>query len=180
MLRLRKVSQSYLTFFNNRLSGFVQGVNRFTALADDSDRVPNLQGKSYATFKLSHSEWEKMELMRDVLRVILFYQMFKPVLIICFMQEPADAQQSFSSNTQSTVSRTLPVLECLRDTWESMAATEKYESVAPSISAGLANIHKWYGKTDDTDVYFVNLGKLSFNTFLTKSLTCHNKCLIPI
>lgn len=49
---------------------FLQGVNRFTALADDSEKVPDLQGKTYAAFKLSHSEWEKMELMRDVLQVI--------------------------------------------------------------------------------------------------------------
>lgn len=44
-----------------------------------------------------------------------------------------------------------------------MAASEKFESMAPSITAGLANIYKWYGKTDDTDVYFINLGEFAFN-----------------
>lgn len=28
-----------------------------------------------------------------------------------------------------------------------------------SINVGLENLEKWYGKTDDTDVYFVCLGK---------------------
>jgi hypothetical protein len=46
-----------------------KGVNRFIQLADDSDEVPNLQGKTYGVFKLSAAEWTKLELMRDVLQV---------------------------------------------------------------------------------------------------------------
>ncbi|KAG2745541.1 hypothetical protein P692DRAFT_201719975, partial [Suillus brevipes Sb2] len=45
-----------------------QGVNRFIQLADDSDEVPNLQGKSYRAFKLSAEEWKKLELIHDVLQ----------------------------------------------------------------------------------------------------------------
>ncbi|KAG1747879.1 uncharacterized protein EDB91DRAFT_1263073 [Suillus paluster] len=56
-----------------------KGVNRFIQLADDSDEVQNLQGKSYGAFKLSAEEWKKLELMHDML------------------QEPANAQQSFSA-----------------------------------------------------------------------------------
>ncbi|KAG2741172.1 hypothetical protein P692DRAFT_20677048, partial [Suillus brevipes Sb2] len=44
-------------------------VNRFTQLADDSDEVPNLQGKTYSAFKLTQQEWSKLELIRDVLQV---------------------------------------------------------------------------------------------------------------
>jgi hypothetical protein len=41
-----------------------------------------------------------------------------------------------------------------------MAATEKFEDMRDSINAGLDNLEKWYGKTDDTDVYFICLGEL--------------------
>lgn len=41
-----------------------QGINRFTLTADDSDEVPDLQGaKTYAGFKLSSVEWDKIELI---------------------------------------------------------------------------------------------------------------------
>ncbi|KAG1875359.1 hypothetical protein C8R48DRAFT_592907, partial [Suillus tomentosus] len=73
-------------------------VNRFIQLADDSDEVPKLHGKSYSDFKLSGHEWSKLELMRDILQ---------------------------------------------------------FNGVANAIHLGLENIHKWYHKTDDTDMYFV-------------------------
>lgn len=75
-----------------------QGVSRFVQLAYDSDEVPNLRGKSYATFKISPQEWGKMELMREVL------------------QEPANAQQTFSATREPTVWRTIPVFEYLQET----------------------------------------------------------------
>ncbi|KAG2336033.1 hypothetical protein BDR05DRAFT_897307, partial [Suillus weaverae] len=43
-------------------------VNRFIQLADDSDEVPKLHGKSYSDFKLSGQEWSKLKLMQDVLQ----------------------------------------------------------------------------------------------------------------
>ncbi|KAG2749565.1 hypothetical protein P692DRAFT_20731536, partial [Suillus brevipes Sb2] len=46
----------------------LQGINRFTQLADDSEEVPNLQGKTYSAFKLTQHEWLKLELIRDVLQ----------------------------------------------------------------------------------------------------------------
>ncbi|KAG2343535.1 hypothetical protein BDR05DRAFT_884438, partial [Suillus weaverae] len=48
---------------------WVRTLNRFTQLADDSDEVPNLQGKTYSAFKLTQQEWSKLELIRDVLQV---------------------------------------------------------------------------------------------------------------
>lgn len=75
MLCLRRVSTIVVLFVmlgTNMLA--TQGINRFTALADESEEVPDLQGKDYATFKLSPAEWHKMELMKDVLQVrILFF-----------------------------------------------------------------------------------------------------------
>ncbi|KAJ7022699.1 hypothetical protein C8F04DRAFT_1310168 [Mycena alexandri] len=71
--------------------------------------------------------------------------------------EPANIQQSFSSAKHPTVWRTLPLLEALAETWANMAATEKFAPMRDSINAGLENLEKWYGKTDDTNVYFVCL-----------------------
>ena len=39
-----------------------------------------------------------------------------------------------------------------------MATSPKYADLSDSITSGLANIRKWYGKTDDKDAYFVCLG----------------------
>ncbi|KAF8148227.1 hypothetical protein B0H34DRAFT_267201 [Crassisporium funariophilum] len=52
----------YLTLDN-------QGVVHFSQLADDSDEVPNLKGKSYSDFRLQKSDWARMQLMHDVLQV---------------------------------------------------------------------------------------------------------------
>ena len=46
-----------------------QAVNRFTRDADDSPDVPKLVGRYYADFRLTKSDWEKMGLMHEVLRV---------------------------------------------------------------------------------------------------------------
>ena len=43
-----------------------------------------------------------------------------------------------------------------------MAASPKYVDLSDSIMSGLENIRKWYGKTDDTDAYFVCLGSQIF------------------
>lgn len=56
------------------LTIFYQGINKFVLLADASDEVPNLatrnkKSRSYADFMLSRAEWEKIELMREVLEV---------------------------------------------------------------------------------------------------------------
>ncbi|KAK7036845.1 hypothetical protein R3P38DRAFT_2770914 [Favolaschia claudopus] len=56
-----------------------------------------------------------------------------------------------------TVWRTLPLLEAMAETWRNMADTERFADMRESILAGLDNLEKWYGKTDDTDVYFICL-----------------------
>ncbi|KAG2738997.1 hypothetical protein P692DRAFT_20756762 [Suillus brevipes Sb2] len=81
-----------------------KGVNRFIQLADDSDEVPNLQGKTYGVFKLSAAEWTKLELMCDVLQVY-----------------------------------------------------SKFNDFSNAIQSGLDNLHKWYHKIDEIDIYFICL-----------------------
>jgi hypothetical protein len=74
-------------------------------------------------------------------------------------QEPANAQQSFSTTRHPAAYRTIPILEFLQETWESMACTPKFVEIAGAIRRGLKNLMKWYRKVDDTDAYFICLGK---------------------
>ncbi|KAG2073701.1 hypothetical protein BDR04DRAFT_1116063 [Suillus decipiens] len=62
-----------------------KGINRFIHFVDNSNKVSDLQDKSYGIFKLSTEEWTTLKLMDDV------------------FQEPADAQQSFSATCKPTV-----------------------------------------------------------------------------
>jgi len=70
MLLLQKVC--ILNLFINMLSKFMpywQGINLFVELADDSEDIPDLTGKSYADLRLDKKDWEKIKLMHDVLQV---------------------------------------------------------------------------------------------------------------
>lgn len=41
-----------------------------------------------------------------------------------------------------------------------MAATPKFSPVQDAIKMGLEKLKKWYRSTDDTDAYFICLGKI--------------------
>ncbi|KAJ7889429.1 hypothetical protein B0H13DRAFT_1888051 [Mycena leptocephala] len=45
-----------------------KAVNQFALTADESDKVPELQGKNYVDFKLSKAEWSKIGKMHEVLQ----------------------------------------------------------------------------------------------------------------
>jgi hypothetical protein len=62
-----------------------------------------------------------------------------------------------------TLSRTIPVLEFLQETWENMANHDRFIEIATGIEAGLENLGKWYRKTDDTNAYFISLGVFIFS-----------------
>jgi len=40
-----------------------------------------------------------------------------------------------------------------------MADNSTFEELTDAIHSGLANIEKWYHKTNDTNVYFICLGQ---------------------
>ena len=42
-----------------------------------------------------------------------------------------------------------------------MAKHSRFYEISDAIHAGLGNLEKWYRKTDDTDAYFICLGKFS-------------------
>lgn len=49
----------------------------------------------------------------------------------------------------------LPILETLQTSWEQMLADPQFAPVHAGLEHGLANLRKWYKKTDETDIYFV-------------------------
>ena len=76
------------------------------------------------------------------------------------------AQQTFSSHSHPTVWHTILVLEFLQEQWGNIAASPKYADLSNSITLGLGNIRKWYGKTNDMDAYFLCLGNQNFALFV--------------
>ena len=151
LLKWIRTRWASLFHFLDRILKLQEGVNRFTLLADSSSAVPNLKGKSYSNFKLDDKEWKRIALIHEVL------------------QEPANAQQSFSLSTSPTVWHIIPTLKFLQDRWESMACISKFAIMSDAIKLGLENLQKWYRKTDDTEVYFICLGE-SPPTLLAKTL----------
>jgi len=51
-----------------------------------------------------------------------------------------------------------------------MANLPKFAEVKDSIYKGLGNLNKWYGKINDTDAYFICLGKSSLHTPIFRPL----------
>jgi hypothetical protein len=96
-------------------------------------------------------------------------------------QEPANAQQTFSSSRDLTVWCTIPVLEFMQEAWENMAKHEKFDEVSGAIEVGLENLRKWYRKVDDTNAYFICLGELMLShlSHLSNSSSFSIKHLIP-
>lgn len=143
----------------------MQAVTRFTQLADESDDVPTLRKKRYMDFRLLKTEWDQLKLMHEVLQVRdCCHNCIESLLtsrLTNQMQEPSTAQQQFSLSKEPTVSRTIPVLEFLQQSWGNMATVTKFHEVEDSLHAGLKNLEKWYRKTNDTNVYFICLGTLS-------------------
>src|ERR1700678_1722753 len=86
---------------------------------------------------------------------ICFYNIF-----IYFMQEPASANQTFSSSKEPSAFRTIPVLEYLQESWGNMANHPKFAEVKEPLRKGIENLEKWYHKVNDTDTYFICLGTL--------------------
>jgi hypothetical protein len=124
----------------NRLLDVRPACNKFTVLADDDDRVPNLKPpKTYAMFKLTEGEWRLLELIREGLK------------------GPALSCQTFSHSNRPTAFRAFPIIESMQQRWELMARDPRYAQIVPGLEAGLHNLRKWYRALDDSSVYFICL-----------------------
>ena len=51
------------------------------------------------------------------------------------------------------------MLEFLSQSWEDLGDDLEYETLAAPLQAGLANLGKWYWRTDKSDAYFITMGK---------------------
>ena len=56
---------------------------------------------------------------------------------------------------------TIPILEYLQENWRNTAKHSRFYKISNAIYMGLGNLEKWYRKTDNTDAYFICLGKFS-------------------
>lgn len=92
-------------------------------------------------------------------------------------KEPSEAHQSFSSSQDPTVWRTIPVLEYLQENWGNMAKHSRFSEISHAIRSGLENLGKWYRKTNDTDAYFICLGKVFRSS---QSLKQHRLTDLPL
>jgi hypothetical protein len=54
------------------------------------------------------------------------------------------------------------LLEKLQSTWEHLSVKPEYDPVKDALEASLKNMEKWYRKTDDTSIYFVCHGIVSY------------------
>jgi hypothetical protein len=126
-------------------------------------------------FRLSVHKWTELELIREVLQVSCFSLLvpstIMPMCCTPHTKELADAQQSFSATCEPTIWRTIPVLKCLQDTLQNMANTSKFAHFSTAIEAGVTNLHKWYSKTDDIDVYFICLGMYLISILMPLNVT---------
>jgi hypothetical protein len=124
----------------NRMFDVRAACHKFTLLADDDSRVPNLKPpKSYAMFKLTEGEWRLLDLIRDALR------------------GPSFSCQTFSHSTRPTVYRAFPAIESMQQRWENMVKNPDYAPIVPALQAGLENLCKWYRSLDDSSIYFICL-----------------------
>lgn len=58
---------------NVKLRICLKGVDQFALLADASEKVPNLpKNRGYADFQLTKRDWDRLEVLRDVLRVRIY------------------------------------------------------------------------------------------------------------
>jgi len=55
--------------------------------------------------------------------------------------------------------KTLPILECLQENWETLAKQKEFAPVKSAIGKGLEKLNKWYMTIDESDTYFICLGE---------------------
>ena len=120
------ISRALISAFQSRLRVLTiifQALNRFTLLADTSEDVPRLTKRKYSDFNLSTEEWDLLKLVKDVLKVyFLCISLIVPAYIL--EKEPALTQQEFSSETEPTLWKMIPILECIKDKWTEMSVDE--------------------------------------------------------
>lgn len=78
------------------------------------------------------------------------------------MQIPASVHSDLAAEKVPTAQNVYPHLERLQSEWEERLDDPKYKPVHHALEAGLKNMLKWYRAVDDTSIYFVAHGRISF------------------
>ena len=117
--------------------------------------------RGYANFQLTKKDWDRLEVVHNVLRVHIVSSIYGIIKPNTLHIEPSDVQQTFLSEHAPTVWRIIPSLEFLIKRWETMATQPQYREVKNAIMEGVRSFQKWYRKVDDTSAaYFICLGRI--------------------
>lgn len=74
-------------------------------------------------------------------------------------KEPRRAQSTFSSETEPTLWKAIPILECIRASWNIFAKADKFKALHSAILKGLEKLEKWYSDVKHSDAYLTSLSK---------------------
>ena len=73
-------------------------------------------------------------------------------------QEPRSAQADFSSETEPTLWKAIPVLECMLNRWQVLSEATKFTLLQHAILKGIEKLEKWYLNIKETETYFTCIG----------------------
>jgi hypothetical protein len=100
--------------------------------------VPDLsKNRCYADFQLSKKEWDKLEVLCKVLRVFTIRHSPFVAFVTDYMQEPANIQQTFSSEHSPTIWQIIPSLKFLIKCWETMVVQPRFHEIGEAITEAL-------------------------------------------
>jgi len=78
--------------------------------------------------------------------------------ILIYFKEPRNAQSTFSSETEPTLWRAIPILECIQTNWTTFSKLDKFKPLHTAIQKGLKKLEKWYTNIKQSDSYYTCLG----------------------
>jgi hypothetical protein len=59
---------------------------------------------------------------------------------------------------EPTLWKAIPILECIRASWNVFAKADKFKPLHSAILKGLEKLEKWYSNVKHSDAYLTSLG----------------------
>ena len=127
----------------DRLLKLQPAVTHFIQLADDSDEVPTLKGKSYAGFRLGKRDWMQLTIIHEVLQVFFFLSFREQSLYLLNRNRPVPRKRfrvlhfqlsgtsSPCSNSYSKHGRTWPLSRNL------LSLPQQSKQALPILASGI-------------------------------------------
>ncbi|KAG1724900.1 uncharacterized protein EDB91DRAFT_1255039 [Suillus paluster] len=118
-----------------------KAVKIFINTTDDSDDVPNVDKhqRKYASYHVSETEWDLLAMIRKVLAAA------------------ANVQEAFLAEYYPTIWRILPLYEDFIAQWQIFSEDPGMAVLRHAIQAGIANLEKYYNKTDNSPAHIVSM-----------------------